>query len=275
MPKVYILGENSQPIAKVGFPLDELEVTIGRSDENHIAITHDATVSSSHARISRVLGGFVIEDLQSTHGVTKNGQKVNRASLRQGTTIKVGTAEISFTLDDEETIKLSKEPDKPSFKITPEHLAELNGLHNGSVQELSFREALIQEVTQASNDHGPKSVPLAQARPVEPAPQPAAAPLPAAAPTAAPAPVAAPSMARPAAAQSAAPPVSRPRTYAPVKKSNPMAGFLVTIIFAALGLGGGLWFKHYQLYDGANILTDIQEEKILFGKTVDASELEN
>ena len=50
---------------------------IGRQGENNLVL-RDNRISRSHARISADEGEYVVEDLDSRHGVFVNGQRVKR-----------------------------------------------------------------------------------------------------------------------------------------------------------------------------------------------------
>ncbi len=76
---------------------DHDEVLIGR-DENGSLVLSDVSVSRRHARVvCDETGGIVVEDLGSTNGTAVNGVPVERASLRPGDHLEVGT--VSLRLD--------------------------------------------------------------------------------------------------------------------------------------------------------------------------------
>lgn len=80
------------------FPLLDSEQTIGRVPTNTIALP-DASVSSTHARISRTAEGFFIEDLQSRNGTFVNGEKVEtRRLLADGDLIRLGKVIMTFNV---------------------------------------------------------------------------------------------------------------------------------------------------------------------------------
>jgi pSer/pThr/pTyr-binding forkhead associated (FHA) protein len=74
------------------FPLDEgHEIVIGRSSELEMVLVEEM-VSRKHARI-RMEGGVIsIEDLGSTNGTFVNGEKITRATLREGDRVLIGTS---------------------------------------------------------------------------------------------------------------------------------------------------------------------------------------
>lgn len=62
---------------------------IGRGSGCDIALD-DATVSRRHARLVFRDGGWVVQDLASTNGVTVNGTQVGRCQLRPGDRLALG-----------------------------------------------------------------------------------------------------------------------------------------------------------------------------------------
>jgi pSer/pThr/pTyr-binding forkhead associated (FHA) protein len=58
-------------------------------------------ISRRHALIERVDGRYVLEDLQSSNGLTVNGQRRETAVLQSGDVIGIGHAKLVFsTVDD-------------------------------------------------------------------------------------------------------------------------------------------------------------------------------
>lgn len=80
------------------FELTESNVTIGRDPSNSVFL-NDMTVSRHHAKLdlSGIGSGFAtIEDLGSLNGTWVDGAIVNRAMLKDGSTIQVGTFRMVF-----------------------------------------------------------------------------------------------------------------------------------------------------------------------------------
>lgn len=86
--KVYL----TKRLVKV-FELSEPVVTIGRAPENKIQIL-DKSVSRRHAHIIMEEGKPVLEDLGSANGTKVNGVRVNRAVLKDGDALSVGTVKM-------------------------------------------------------------------------------------------------------------------------------------------------------------------------------------
>ncbi|MCH8987823.1 MAG: FHA domain-containing protein [Chloroflexi bacterium] len=70
-------------------------ISIGRSPDNDIVID-DPTVSRKHARLVFDGNQYIVEDLASTAGVKVNGNKVQKAAMPVGATLKLGDTEIVF-----------------------------------------------------------------------------------------------------------------------------------------------------------------------------------
>lgn len=77
------------------FVLDKGTVTIGRTSKNDIVIDN-LSVSSLHASISYTDDAVVIEDMNSTNGITVNDIKINRHNLLDGDIIAIGKHQILF-----------------------------------------------------------------------------------------------------------------------------------------------------------------------------------
>jgi two-component system response regulator HydG len=82
--------------AGTNFPLDARRNTlIGRGTDCHISLP-DPLCSRVHATLSATPDGWVIRDAESRNGTLVNGQKIDEATVVDGNTIKVGSAEFEF-----------------------------------------------------------------------------------------------------------------------------------------------------------------------------------
>ena len=69
--------------------IDPVPFLIGRQGENNLVL-RDNRISRSHARISVDNDEYVVEDLDSRHGVFVNGQRVKRHKLKDDDRIDFG-----------------------------------------------------------------------------------------------------------------------------------------------------------------------------------------
>jgi len=72
------------------FPLDRPSMILGRERGADIAI-HDLAISRRHALLTITDGKVEIQDLGSRNGIIINGHRVERAQLKVGDTIRIGT----------------------------------------------------------------------------------------------------------------------------------------------------------------------------------------
>lgn len=70
---------------------------LGRGRHNDIVLS-EASISKSHASIEHAGGAFVVVDRGSTHGVYVDGEKVERAPLRSGCELQLGSVTLRFSL---------------------------------------------------------------------------------------------------------------------------------------------------------------------------------
>ena len=82
--------------AGTNFPLDpSRETSIGRGTDCHISLP-DPLCSRVHAMLTRRDGGWTIRDAGSRNGTSVNGQKIDEATIVDGNTLRVGSAEFEF-----------------------------------------------------------------------------------------------------------------------------------------------------------------------------------
>ncbi len=78
------------------FPLDARRNTlIGRGTDCHISLP-DPLCSRVHATLTFTPDGWVVRDAESRNGTLVNGQKIDEATVIDGNTIRVGSAEFEF-----------------------------------------------------------------------------------------------------------------------------------------------------------------------------------
>src|SRR5277367_6486365 len=84
--------------------IEPVPFLIGRQGENNLVL-RDNRISRSHARITLENGAYVVEDLESRHGVFVNGQRVQRHPLKDGDRIDFGFPDsyrLAYTLEEDE-----------------------------------------------------------------------------------------------------------------------------------------------------------------------------
>ena len=91
----------SGPIKGSSFALTEDEVSIGRSDSNHICVK-DHSLSRRHCLIKKENNAFRIVDLESFNGTFVNARPVGEQSLKHGDQITVGSVLFLFMEDEVE-----------------------------------------------------------------------------------------------------------------------------------------------------------------------------
>jgi len=99
--------------------LDTQDLSIGRSDENDLAID-DPEISRRHARLARIEGGWVVEDMGTSNGTAVNGERTPRAVLKSGDVIRVGGVELVFA-------QTTRNPAELGAKIALQYASQLKG----------------------------------------------------------------------------------------------------------------------------------------------------
>ncbi len=73
------------------------ELTIGRRSGCGLVLA-GPEVSRDHARVIEMDGGYVLEDMGSTNGTFINGERIERARVRPGDEIRIGTTTLTIHL---------------------------------------------------------------------------------------------------------------------------------------------------------------------------------
>lgn len=107
MPRVTITVPEStaQPYR---FQLDREVVRLGRGSDNDIVID-SGSVSTNHAEMRRVFGGYELHDIGSTNGLKQDGVRQEVVPLYHGGTVFLGDVAFDFSLTDEEQEMLAVE----------------------------------------------------------------------------------------------------------------------------------------------------------------------
>ena len=75
--------------------LKQRNYSLGRGKHNDLVLS-EPSISKSHAKIVFLEGHFFVEDLASTHGVYVDGARVDRAALKSGADLQLGSVTLRF-----------------------------------------------------------------------------------------------------------------------------------------------------------------------------------
>jgi pSer/pThr/pTyr-binding forkhead associated (FHA) protein len=80
------------------YAIDSTALTVGRSDDNDLALAGDSFASSHHARFEPRRDGVWVEDAGSTNGTFVNGAKVasDGRKLVPGDVVRIGETDLRF-----------------------------------------------------------------------------------------------------------------------------------------------------------------------------------
>ena len=79
------------------FELDSAQLTIGRGQQNDIALPADEFASARHARLEPRQDGVWVQDLGSTNGTYLNGARLGRPRrLSPGDVVRVGDTDLRY-----------------------------------------------------------------------------------------------------------------------------------------------------------------------------------
>ena len=92
---VALLIVRSGPTAGARYLLDTDVTTVGRHPEADIFFD-DVTVSRRHAEITRSGAEFELVDQRSLNGTYVNGERADRAALRNGSEVRIGKFRLNF-----------------------------------------------------------------------------------------------------------------------------------------------------------------------------------
>ena len=97
MPKITIYVPDEEPL-KIGFD-DQIEVNVGRSDDNDIVINHDS-ISSHHAQLKLHGDRYHLVDLDSTNGTFVDGEVASNVPLHDGIKVMFGQVEADYECEE-------------------------------------------------------------------------------------------------------------------------------------------------------------------------------
>ena len=153
---LYRVFDADHPLApSARFCLDQVdEVQLGRAEQAtaergkkdtartlRLGIA-DRWMSTAHARLSRVLRAWVVEDLKSKNGVRRNGALVERAELSDGDVLELGRSFFVFRAAQplaEDTDSLSLRPPAPALAtLSPSLAAAFEALAQLALSQVSL-----------------------------------------------------------------------------------------------------------------------------------------
>jgi diguanylate cyclase (GGDEF)-like protein len=117
------------------------EVSIGRSEQCTVYVNSDL-VSRRHAVINRVLGRYIVVDLNSTNGTFVNDQRVERAELKDGDLLRTGKTALKY-------LESNLELEYMQHLLSLAAVDSLTGLFN----KRHFDEVFGKEVARAEHAH--------------------------------------------------------------------------------------------------------------------------
>ena len=83
-------------MAAKSFGLSKAKYLVGRSAGSDIQLP-EGSVSSRHAQLEKIGGGWRLTDLQSTNGTFVNGQRIDSAELKPGDRIRFGNVGVNYS----------------------------------------------------------------------------------------------------------------------------------------------------------------------------------
>jgi len=86
----------SGPYNGRSFPINGLQISIGRDSSNSIVMDQDGGVSRQHVFISCENSIYYVRDNNSSNGTYVNGHRVNQTALNHGDIIHIGGSDLSF-----------------------------------------------------------------------------------------------------------------------------------------------------------------------------------
>jgi predicted component of type VI protein secretion system len=113
------------------FSLTDQAITIGRSDDNRIPISHPS-VSSHHAELRLEGADYYLVDLNSTNGTRVNDERITESPLRNQDVVMLGN--ILFTYQSEAAVAAAP---LPAVEAHVDLNASLGGLRPASFTNLA------------------------------------------------------------------------------------------------------------------------------------------
>jgi len=126
MPKITIYVPDQEPL-RIGFE-DQIEVSIGRTEDNDIVIEHDS-ISSHHAQLKLHGDLYHLIDLESTNGSFVDGDVADNVPLHHGAKITFGQVDADYEVDEEAAAEGEVEAEAGEFASEGEGSGFENTIH--------------------------------------------------------------------------------------------------------------------------------------------------
>ncbi|GCE10414.1 FHA domain-containing protein [Tengunoibacter tsumagoiensis] len=113
-------------------PLGAPLLTLGRAPDNTVVLSHPQ-VSSYHARLEQIQGGYRIVDNDSTNHVYVNAHRVTHATLKPGDQIRIGPFALTYT-----GTQLTQHDESNGIRIDALHLRKEGNNHTVLINDISI-----------------------------------------------------------------------------------------------------------------------------------------
>ncbi len=164
---IVLRSENGEVLQE--YPLDKLEMSIGRAPNSDILLSKDKLTSRRHATIHYENGQYVLRDERSANGTFVNGQQLDEMKpyvLQDGDQIGIGEHELIFSTSGASSPAVE---DLPTISVPPELTYRTNSDENmtaaASADDFGTKESMEVE---------PQEQPAIEAEQVSNTPEPVA-----------------------------------------------------------------------------------------------------
>ena len=149
------------------YPIESDSIAIGRRSGNDIQL-NDLTVSGRHALLTTLGQNAYVDDLGSTNGTLVNGKRVNKALLKHGDVVQIGSHQFTYFSEDEEPYEPTmfiKAEFEPTKVIDEEAVAAHHAAHDAQAGAPAGRGtaggAAVKSAPSQSRGNAPRGEPLA------------------------------------------------------------------------------------------------------------------
>ena len=154
------------------YPLDKLEMTVGRAPNSDILLSKDKLTSRRHATIQFENGHYVLRDERSANGTFVNGQQLDEMKpyvLQDGDQVGVGEHELIFRASgspppDVEDLPTVAVPQEVTYRTQSDEnitaAASVDEFGTKESMEVEPQEQAVDQVDQVSNTPEPVAPPV-------------------------------------------------------------------------------------------------------------------